>query len=174
MLKTLLLSALMAGGVAVAAHAQPAMDRATHDFVAAAAQSDDFERVEGRLAETQGKSPDVRKFAAEMVRAHTQTTEGLKAAIRKAGFALPPPPVLSGDQTRMISDLRGRHGGDFDHAYHASQQLCMRARDRRCSSIQGYAQNGHPGPIRDAARQAKPLVQRHIDMIHHVQAHIGA
>src|ERR1700761_1036979 len=86
---------------ATAVHAQPANGGhadATMDFVTKAAQSDAFERAEGRLAEHRAHNPAVRRFAAEMVAAHTKTTAGLKAAIRRAHMDPPPPPALSGPQ----------------------------------------------------------------------------
>ena len=55
--------------------------RATADFVKQAAQSDDFERQEGRLAGRRARDPAVRAFARKMVHDHALTTEGLKRAI---------------------------------------------------------------------------------------------
>jgi putative membrane protein len=91
--------------------------RATRDFVTQAAQTDAFERREGRLAEQKSKNPQVRAFAREMVRDHTRTTQGLQAAIRKAGMKPPPPPQLSADQRHEIGELQGLSGPAFDKAY---------------------------------------------------------
>ena len=48
-----------------------------------------------KLAATKAKSPEVKKFAADMVTAHTKTTEALKKAIADSGqTTLAPPAVL--------------------------------------------------------------------------------
>jgi putative membrane protein len=145
-------------------------DRATMDFITKAAQSDEFERREGRLAEGRARSPQVRHFAAEMVSAHTATTAGLKAAVRRAGMTPPPPPPLSPDQNRMIGALNATHGRDFDKLY-VNQQI--QAHQDALGVIQGYAQTGRPGPIRDAAAKTVPIVQQHLGMAHDLQSHIG-
>jgi putative membrane protein len=158
---------------ASAAHAQPVNgghSDATMDFVKKAAQSDAFEREEGRLAERRAHDPMVRKFAAEMVSAHTMTTKGLKMAIRRAHMAPPPPPALTGDQMHMIADLQGAHGGAFDKMYIDQQ---VQAHQDALGLMQGYAQTGAPGPLRDAAAKTAPLVQHHLDMAKGLQAHTG-
>jgi putative membrane protein len=142
----------------------------TMDFVTKAAQSDEFERQEGRLAEQRTHNPHVRQFAREMVSAHTKTTIGLKAAIRRSGMTPPPPPPLSDAQAQMIGALRGMHGGGFDKTY-VDQQV--QAHQDTLGVVQGYAQNGHPGPIRKAAQKTAPLVEHHLDMAKMLQSHMG-
>lgn len=183
MIRTTILAGIAAIGLAGAVNAQPmnnAMsgpmhgagmgDGATADFITKAAQSDEFERREGRLAEMRAHNSHVKHFAAMMVTAHTKTTEGLKAAIRQAGMTPPPPPALTDDQTRMMADLKGMHGRNFDKAYIDQQ---VQAHQDTLAVVQGYAQNGHAGPIHDAAQKTAPLVQRHLDMAKDIQSHMG-
>jgi putative membrane protein len=173
MIRTLLLGAASALVFASLSHAQPMRgghDDATMNFVTQAAQSDAFERKEGRLAERRTHNPAVRKFAMEMVAAHTQTTLGLKAAIRHAHMTPPPPPALTGDQTHMIADLESARGRGFDKMYMDQQ---VQAHMGALGVMQGYAQSGPPGPIRDAAAKTAPLVQHHLDMAKALQGHIG-
>ncbi len=72
MIRRLLLAGLAASALVATVHAQPADP--THDFITKAAQTDAFERREGRLAEQRAISRDVRAFAAEMVSVHTRLT----------------------------------------------------------------------------------------------------
>ena len=172
MIRKILMTAAAAAVLVSTAHAQPMppQDSRTGEFITQAAMSDEFERREGRLAEDRASSPMVRHFAEHMVMAHTQTTEGLKAAIRDAGMTPPPPPALTDDQMKMIADLRSRHGGDFDRAYMDQQ---VHAHEMALQLMQGYANAGHPGPIRDAAAKTAPLVQQHLEMARRVRGQVN-
>jgi len=173
--KALLPPALAALVVASAAQAQmvgpsPAGGpRAVRDFIGLASASDAFEIQEGRLAARRASDPRVRAFANEMVRAHTATTRGLKAAIGRAGMPPPPPPRLSDDQGRMIGQLSGMHGRRFDRTYMDQQ---VQAHQAAGQVIGGFAQGGPPGPIRDAASKTLPIVQHHLDMARRLQASV--
>lgn len=144
--------------------------RATPDFVTQAAQTDAFERQEGRLAEQKAKNPQVRAFAREMVRDHTRTTQNLQAAIRKAGMKPPPPPQLSADQRHEIGELQGLSGPAFDKAY-IDQQVQTHVNAQQL--ISGFAQSAAPGPIRDAAQSTLPIVEHHLDMAKKLQTGMG-
>ncbi len=124
--------------------------------------------MSARRAGSPSGAPTARTFAKEMVTAHTRTTQALEAAIRRAGMTPPPPPGLTDDQSRMIADLRAAHGDQFDKVY-VDQQI--RAHQDALGLMQGFAQTGQPGPIRDAAAKTAPLVQHHLDMATALQSH---
>ena len=145
-------------------------DGMTADFITKAAQSDEFERREGRLAEMRGHDPHVKHFARMMVSAHTKTTHDLKKAIHMAGMTPPPKPPLSDDQMQMMASLKSMHGRDFDKTYMDQQ---VQAHQMALDTMQGYAQNGHAGPIHDAAASTVPIVQSHLDMAKDIQSHMG-
>jgi putative membrane protein len=172
MIRTVLLASIASVCLAGAAGAQmgpsPAGgDRSTLDFVAKASQSDAFEREEGRLVQHRTHNPRVRAFASEMVRAHGQTTAGLKAAVARAHMPPPPMPVLSSDQQRMLRDLTNARGPAFDRTYIDQQ---VQAHEDALQLMDTYAQSGRPGPIREAAKKTAPLVQHHLDMAKMLQA----
>jgi putative membrane protein len=145
-------------------------DQMTTDFVTKAAQSDEFERREARLAEMRADNPKVKQFAAKMLHAHTETTLHLKSAIRKTGETPPPPPPLDDAQMKMMADLKGLHGPDFDKTYMDQQ---VQAHQEALGLMQTYAQNGQPGPIRNAAAKTVSVVQSHLDMAKDIQSHMG-
>jgi putative membrane protein len=152
---------------AVPAIAQPAPAvTSTHDFVTAAAQSDEFERRAGHMAETMARSPRVKAFGARMVRDHTTTTRNLKAALRKAGKPIPPPPMLSPDQQQMLGQLKGS-GAGFDATYLQQQ---VQAHQQALALLQGYAQGGDNPVIREAARNTLPLIRHHLMLAQQLQA----
>jgi putative membrane protein len=150
----------------VPAFAQPAPVTSTRDFVTAAAQSDEFERRAGHMAENLARSPRVKSFGARMVRDHTMTTRNLKAALRKAGKPVPPPPALSPGQQQMLGRLKSS-GAGFDATYLQQQ---VQAHQQAMGLLQGYAQGGDNPVIRDAARKTIPLVQHHLMMAQQLQA----
>jgi putative membrane protein len=173
MIRNMLLAGVGALALAATAQAQPMGGRpedSTLGFVTKAAQSDAFERQEGGLAARRARDPAVRRFAAEMVTAHTQTTQALKLAIRRAHMSPPPPPALSGEQMHMINDLQTARGRDFDKIYITQQ---IQAHQDALRLMQGYARSGPPGPIRDAAAQTTPIVQHHLDMANDLQGRMG-
>jgi putative membrane protein len=157
-LRTIAVAGFASLAFAAAANAQPLP---TPDFIRAAAQTDDFERTEGRLAEKAAASGQVRSFGAEMVTAHTKTTAALKAAIAKAGLPPPAPPTLTAEQTQNIATLRGLHGAAFDKAY-VDQQI--QAHQTALGVMQAYASGGDNPVIRKAAADTVPIVQHHLAM----------
>jgi putative membrane protein len=86
-------------------------------FSMKAADSDMFEIEAGKLAGTRSTNPSVKKFAASMVKAHTATSEELKAAIAASGAAITPPTALSADMQGKLDDLTKADAKDFDKKY---------------------------------------------------------
>ena len=142
MLRLIALAGAASLTLASAAVAQPLP---TADFIKAAAQTDNFERVEGRLAEKEAGDAKVRSFGGEMVAAHTKTTAALKAAIAKAGLPPPGAPTLPAEQAQNIEMLKGLHGAAFDKAYIEQQ---IQAHETALGVMKAYASNGENPVIR--------------------------
>ncbi len=140
----------------------------TRDFVTAAAQSDEFERRSGRLAQDTARSRRVREFGGMMVQDHMMTTRSLQNAIRRSGRPVPPPPPLRPDQRGMLDQLRNA-GRDFDFVYLRQQ---VQAHQEALGLMQDYARGGDNPLIRDAARTAVPVVQQHLRMAQDLQASV--
>lgn len=185
MFRTLALTGALAAALAGSALAQPrphdfprggpppGADRGapgaalpTPDFIRAAAQTDEYERMAGRLASRMGKNPRVRQFGSMMIRDHMRTTAGLQRAIRRSGMPVPPPPPLRPDQRRMLSDLRGA-GRGFDRAY-IDQQVMVH--QEALGVMQAYASGGSERALREAAAMTAPVVQMHLDMATQIQS----
>ena len=137
----------------------PSNEAAAPDFVAKAGASDMFEVEAAKLAATKAKSPEVKKFAAEKVTAHTKTTEGLKKAIADSGqTALALPTVLPKDLQDKLTDL-GK-ADNFDKAYMDNQ---VDAHQAALDVLQRYAQDGDVPAIKAFAAATAPAVQQHLD-----------
>ena len=165
---------LAAGAIPAAAQAPGAMSKSgmemkappTPEFVRKAAQSDEFEITEGKLAEKAG-TPALQKFGALMVRDHTKTTEGLHAALRRAGMAVPPPPEMTAEQMAMVRKLEGLDGKAFDRAY--LEQAVM-SHKQALMLHEAYDQGGESAPIVAASKEATPIVREHLRMAERMAA----
>lgn len=139
----------------------------TPDFVAAAAQSDQFETEEGRLASMRSSNPRVRDAGSMMVRDHAQSTRRMQAAARRAGLPATPPPGLDVGQQQMFERLKATTGPDFDRLY-VDQQV--HAHEKALTLMTSYVQSARNGPIRQAALQIRPVVSRHLAMFRRMQS----
>ncbi len=140
---------------------------ATPQFIATAAQTDELERVEGRLAETHAGSPAVKDFGADMVRDHTKTTEALKGAIVRAHLPPPPPPRLTAQQQTQVDQLKGLRGREFDKAYIGQQ---VQTHEQALGLMQAYASGGDNPDIKQAAARTVPIIQHHLAMARKLQS----
>jgi len=147
--------------LAAPALAQPGGALPTPQFINAAASTDEFERQEGRMAERQAASPQVRSFGQMMVRDHTNTTMALKLAIHRAGLPPPPPPQLTADQQSNVAALKNLRGRDFDRTYLQQQ---IQAHQTALGVMQAYAAGGDNRMLRKAAASTVPIVKRHLAM----------
>ena len=166
----LLTAAALATGLG-AAQAQPPTPAPvqTRDFVTAAAQSDQFELVEGQVVSAQSRNPRVRAFAQQMMADHAGTSAALQQAAATSG--LPPPPQgLDGDQQRMLSALQSLTGPAFDTAYARQQVL---AHTKALTLEQRYAAAGPDANIRRVAQSAVPLIQHHLAMAQQLRGEVG-
>ena len=127
-------------------------------FISTAAASDAFEIESAKVALDKAKSKDVRDFAQMMIADHTKTTEGLKAAAKKANLTVSPP-QLSADQQQMIDALKAATSDQFDATYLQQQ---MPAHQQALALMQNYAEAGDTPALQDAAKTVVPIVQKHI------------
>lgn len=144
---------LLAGAI----HAAPP----TPVFLAKAGASDLYERQASQLVAGSTHNPDVRRFANEMIRDHTKSTQMVKSAAMRSGLH-PKPPMLDAKQQHMLADLRRARGADRDHAYLDQQRG---AHAEALSLMQDYAASGSTPALRKAAGDIVPVVQHHIDML---------
>ncbi len=134
----------------------------TEDFVATAAMSDKFEIAAGKMAATKASDPAVKRFAQQMVDAHTSTTNALKSATAKDKVALAPPAALDAKHQALVQALIAAEPAKFDATYKAQQRD---AHAEALALMQGYAANGDKPAIRSFASDTAPKVRMHMDML---------
>jgi putative membrane protein len=149
-------TALLAG----TAWAHPPASPQTRDFVQAAAQSDEFEMLEGRTALAQSDDPKVRDFAKAMIQAHGRTSEQIRRAVAASGLE-PPRRGISGDQSMFLAALQSARGAAFDKLYFRQQLLAHRA---ALAVVGDYAAMGTDAAVRQAAGAIVPVISSHLEM----------
>ncbi len=130
-------------------------------FANAAAASDAFEIATSQLADGQGASAKTKKFAADMIKAHTGSTARLKTAASAATPPITPDATLSPEQQQALDSLKGLKGADFDKAYATAQ---VDAHQKTLDALKANAANQDvPQPLRDFATKLIPTVTAHLN-----------
>jgi putative membrane protein len=130
------------------------------DFADKAAKSDAFEVAAGKLALDHAASAKVKDFARMMVSAHTESTAKVKAAAAKATPAITPDATLTDSQNGKLADLGKLNGAEFDRSYISGQ---VDAHEDALSLMHDYAKDGDVAPLKKAAGEIEPVVQKHLD-----------
>lgn len=146
--------ALMFAGMVHAAPPTPV-------FLAKAGASDLYEKQSSQIVLSSTRDPGIRRFASEMIRDHTKSTQMVKSAALRSHLH-PKPPALEPKQRQMLADLRRAHGADRDHAYLDQQR---QAHAEALGLMRDYASGGASPALRKAAGDIAPVVQHHIDML---------
>jgi putative membrane protein len=130
-------------------------------FVNSAAASDAFEIATSKLALDNSSSAAVKKFANQMIAAHTASTDKLKATTAGLTPALTPDPKLNPEQQTLVDTLKTKKGADFDTAYIAAQQS---GHQQTLDLLRGYAATGDVPALKTFASGLVPTVAAHLNM----------
>jgi putative membrane protein len=130
------------------------------DFADKAAKSDAFEIAAAKIAQTNASSQAVKDFAAEMIKAHTESTAKIKAAAATASPAITPNATLTQDQNEDLAELGAMKGTAFDEAYIDDQ---VDAHQDALVLMRDYAEHGDTASLKTAAGEIAPVVQKHLD-----------
>ena len=152
----------VAGGIgAVSAE----LTSSTKGFVDEAAQSDMYEVQAGQIASMRAHMPELKKFAQQMVDAHTMTSNQLKGILAKTAANVTPPAELDSRHQGLLNDLKGAKDEDFDGRYIAQQ---INAHNEANILMRGYAKDGDSADIKTFAAETQRKVQMHLDMINDI------
>ena len=143
------------------APAAPAVVTMASDFVPMAAASDMFEIEAAKVAQSKSTNAEVKKFAAEMIAAHTKSSADLKKAIADSGQTMTPPTTLPADKQAMLDGLKAADAAGFDKMYVDGQ---VAAHQEALDLMQGYANGGDVPAIKAFATATAPVVKGHHDM----------
>lgn len=127
-----------------------------------AALSDMYEITSSRLALEKATSPEVKKYAQQMIKDHSATTDMLKSTLAKAGVKAAPPTALDERRQGMVDNLRAASKDAFDTTY-LDQQTA--AHQEAATLHKGYAEDGDNAALKQFAATTAPKVQHHLDMV---------
>lgn len=130
-------------------------------FANTAAASDAFEIATSQLALTASQNAKIKKFAEQMVTAHTESTGKLKAAAAGLSPAIAPDPTLTPEQQGKLDMLRAKTGKDFDDAYADIQED---AHEKALAALKDYAATGAVPAFKSFASEMVPKVTAHLNM----------
>ena len=130
-------------------------------FANTAAASDAFEIATSQLAQEKAQSAAVKKFAGQMITAHTESTAKLKSVASGLATPITPDPTLTAQQQSVLDDLRTKSGAAFDQAYVAGQQA---GHQQTLDALNTYAANGDVAELKSFAAGLSPTVAAHLNM----------
>jgi putative membrane protein len=146
----------------VASMAPPvAAESPAQAFINTAAANDMFEIEASRLAASKASADETKRFAEEMIKAHTDATQKLKAAATAASPAMSPVASMTAAQSAILADLRGAPAAGFDKAYATAQ---INAHQSALDALKAYSANGAVPSLKAFATQMVPVVTAHLNL----------
>ncbi|MBB5917293.1 putative membrane protein [Nocardia transvalensis] len=151
------LSALMLGGGAAAANAEPPLAQSDRDFLIAAHQSNMTEIAAGGRANAMSSCPAVRELAPALVADHLRLDGMVTAVADRYGLMLPALP--DAEQVQTLAAIAPKTGRDFDVSYLRAQEEGHLAAARN-----GHREldSGVAPEARGVAEQSTPIVEEHL------------
>jgi putative membrane protein len=154
------------GGVARSS-APAELTAETRDYVQKAAMGDLYEVEASKTALARTKSDDVKKFAQEMVDAHTRSSDDLKARLARAGLIVELPTMLDAEHQKKLDDLKAASAQTFDARYAAQQK---EAHDQALMLHRDYAMRGPVADLKAFAADIVPKIEMHVQMAAELQS----
>ena len=113
----------------------------------------------GKLAEDKALSPEVKKFAQQMVDEHGKTMSDDEQLARAKGME--PPSSPSKKHQSAMKKLESMSGEQFDHAY---MQQMVKDHEETLKELRGAAKNAKDPQVKAAATKMEPIVKQHLEM----------
>lgn len=140
----------------------PSPDSSDVDFVKKAATSDMTEIETSKVALNKATKPDIKKFAQEMIDAHTKLSSEMGALAKAKNIPLPPRDSSIDDK---VKKLNGLSGADFDKEYLKIQL------DGHKDASKLFHNDGpklKDAQLREAAVKATPTIDSHLQHVEHL------
>ena len=127
------------------------------EFVKTATEAGDFEIASSRLALEKSQSPDVKKFAQQMIDDHTAAAQKLQAVTLNAG--MPPLTKPNKKHAEDMKKLQAAKPSEIDPMYVAIQR---EAHETAIQLFSDYAKNGDDPKLKQYAADTLPTLQTHL------------
>ena len=139
--------------------AKSSLDRKDSRALRDMGEADLAEVEAGKLAAQKASSPEVKKFAQQMVDDHGKALSDDKSLAQSKG-AQPPSSPNKKHQSAM-KKMESMSGEEFDHAY---MQQMVKDHQETLKKLQDASKNAKDPDIKAAATKMAPIVQQHLQM----------
>jgi putative membrane protein len=136
-------------------------DQASLDqkFVTQAGESDLFEIQTSQLALQRAKSPEVKKFAQQMINEHTNSSKQLSSIAQQKGYKLPT--TMGQANASLLTQLTKAADANFDNTY---MQLQVTAHTKTLDNYRNYINNASDSQLKAFATKTVSVVDKHLKM----------
>ena len=138
------------------------------NFVTNAFQIIEFDRQEGKLAQTQAKNPRVKALAAQLTDEANQFADKLAPVAADAGIK--PPTVLRNDLRVRLGHMQLQQGLDFDRTYVADQ---IATHEEEVMMQDSMNTAGVSPAFATLMGQGQDIIRRNLDTLRGLQAQMG-
>lgn len=139
----------------------PAVPRTDANFMKQAAENGHAEVETSKMALTKASSPEVKKFAQQMIDDHTKTNEELMALAKTKGVELPSGPSLV-QKGKAKAVLDTAEGEKFDQRYVAS--MGVDAHEDTLKLFRKAAKDAKDPELKAWAAKTVPALEHHLQM----------
>lgn len=133
----------------------------TSTFIKMVPSANEFEIQSSKLAEQQATDADVKAFAKQMIADHTKAGEDFKTALslgQTTSATAPSGPALQPKEQKMLDELKGASGGQFQAKYIEMQTNAHR---EAVALFSAYAKSGDDPAMKEFAKKTLPTLQMH-------------
>ena len=134
---------------------------AAQDFINKVAISDMFEVQSSQLALEKQPDRDTKPFAQKMVKDHQQTTKELKGLVDGGKVKATLPTALDSEHQKMLDELKGKSGKDFDQSY---DQMQVKGHQDAVGLFEAYSKSGDNSDLKKWAAKTLPHLKQHLAM----------
>lgn len=127
------------------------------DFVTQVVVGEMFEIELGRLAEQRGNGK-TRRFAAQLLKDHKQTSAQLKALVQGGAVKVSYPIALDSVRRKQLDDLKALSGPEFDDRFEAVQSALH---EQSISLFERYGTDGEHPDLKRFAYRHLPHLREH-------------
>lgn len=142
----------------------------TAQYVREAALDDQYDLAAAKLAQQRATSPQVRDFAALIIKDTTAANNDLKATVWQANILVAVPDKLDDKRAGMLHALNTASLDDFDRRY--MQQQILEQDDAARVHI-FYGDNGDNRLLREFANDTGSTVESHLALARHLTVGLG-
>ncbi|MER6178766.1 DUF4142 domain-containing protein [Streptosporangium sp. NPDC001681] len=156
-----------AGAVVSPSPSPQAVTQQDRDFLVQAHQSNltEIESSKTALEKTAGQQDrevtrTVRKLAKRFIKDHKKLDKAVRRVADQLGVKLPDTPNT--EQRKQLDQLAALSGAEFDRAWISAE---LHGHHETLAAVEQEIENGSSPEVKKLATEAKPIVQKHIDLL---------